>query len=62
MVTSKEEVYLGDGCYARFDGQAIVLRAPREGERRDDVVYLERGVFEELKDFAENCWGSAAEN
>jgi hypothetical protein len=32
MTADREnEVYLGDGLYASFDGYTLVLRAPREG-------------------------------
>ncbi len=41
-----QEVYLGDGCYARFDGFSVILRAPRaEG---DHIIYLEPSVFDAL--------------
>lgn len=44
------ETYIGDGCYASFDGYQIKLRAPRlEG---DHEVYLEPDVFQGLIDFA----------
>jgi hypothetical protein len=36
------ETYLGDGCYASWDGWQVKLRAPREGG--DHVVFLEDGL------------------
>jgi hypothetical protein len=44
-----EEVFLGDGLYASFDGFMITLRAPREDG--DHVVMLEPGVFAALVEF-----------
>lgn len=41
------EVYLGDGLYARYDGQEIRLRAPREGG--DHEVCLDMDMFELLQ-------------
>ncbi len=45
------EVYLGDGLYARFDGFTIWLRAPRE--TGDHYVALEPQVYAELTRFVE---------
>lgn len=44
------EVYLGDGLYARYDGFALWLRAPRE--HGDHVVALEPQVLREFLRFA----------
>lgn len=41
-----KETYLGDGLYVSFDGQHIVLRAPRFGT--DHWVALERDVYHSL--------------
>jgi hypothetical protein len=49
--TTRDEVYLGDGLYAVFDGYQIVLRAPRENG--DHLVALEPEVFTALVQFAE---------
>lgn len=57
-VESGKEVYLGDGCYARFDGWSIWLRAPRDNG--DHLVALEPDVFEKLQEFAAEAWGVAA--
>lgn len=46
----EREVYLGDGCYASFDGWQIWLRAPRE--RGDHVIALEPLTLRALMDFA----------
>ena len=46
-----DEVYLGDGLYARFDGFTIWLRAPRE--TGDHYVALEPQVYAELTRFVE---------
>lgn len=48
------EHYLGDGCFASFDGYQIKLRAPRD--HGDDEVYLEPGTFAELLRFARKFW------
>lgn len=47
---SDKETYLGDGCYASFDGFQIKLRAPRD--HGDDEVFLEPMTFEALLTFA----------
>ena len=49
-----EEISLGDGLYASFDGWHIVLRLP--GKRRDRYVLLEPVVFAALADFASKVW------
>lgn len=38
-----DEIYLGDGLYGSFDGESIVLRAPRLGG--DDFVSLESNTL-----------------
>lgn len=44
-----KETYLGDGCYASFDGYQIWLRAPRaSGEH---VIALDPKVYEALIKF-----------
>lgn len=50
-VAEKDEVYLGDGLYAWFDGWQIILRAPRE--HGDHWVGLEPATFAALLQFAE---------
>ena len=42
-----EETYLGDGLYARYNGQEIWLRAPREGG--DHEVCLDTDMLEQLQ-------------
>jgi hypothetical protein len=49
MMPVIDEVYLGDGLYARFDGYQIILRAPRIGG--DHWVALEMQVFDALLAF-----------
>ena len=49
-----DELYLGDGLYASFDGNSIKLRAPREGG--DHIVYLEADLYQALADYASRCW------
>jgi hypothetical protein len=44
-----EEVYLGDGLYASFDGDMLKLRAPRENG--DHVIYLEPEIYAALQRF-----------
>lgn len=43
------ETYLGDGCYASFDGYQICLRAPRE--KGDHLIFLEPEVYRALVAF-----------
>ncbi len=50
MPTMEGEEYLGDGCYASFDGWQICLRAPRENG--DHIVYLEPQLMSRLLSFA----------
>jgi hypothetical protein len=47
-----KETYLGDGCYASFDGWQICLRAPRE--EGDHVIYLEPWAVEALHAYIES--------
>lgn len=44
-----EETYLGDGLYARWDGYAVWLRAPRE--HGDHCVALEPQVLDTFLQF-----------
>jgi hypothetical protein len=44
-----EEFYLGDGVYACFQGDAVKLRAPREGG--DSEIWLEPDHLKALIDF-----------
>ena len=46
---SKQETYLGDGCYASFDGYQIWLRSPREAG--DHTIALEPETFIALMRF-----------
>ncbi len=46
-----EEVYLGDGLYAGFDGWQIVLKA-NDSINPTDTVYLEPAVLHELIGYA----------
>ena len=47
------EIYLGDGLYASYDGWMIKLRAPREDG--DHVVYLEPTVWRALLAWGVPC-------
>lgn len=49
------EIYLGDGLYASFDGFSIKLRAPRD--RGDHEVYIEPDMFKLLIKYAATVWG-----
>jgi hypothetical protein len=40
MTDAMKETYLGDGLYAKFDGEYVYLRAPRE--HGDHWVALDR--------------------
>jgi hypothetical protein len=48
--------YLGDGVYAAFDGQQIILSANGDGINlpASDTIYLEPEVFEGLKTWVES--------
>lgn len=48
------ETYIGDGCYASFDGYQIKLRVPCDHD--DQEVCLERRTFEGLLQFARSYW------
>ena len=48
----QDEVYLGDGLYASFDGYQIKLRAPRNNG--DHEVYLEAPVLKEFGRFVKD--------
>jgi hypothetical protein len=50
-MSKDEEVYLGDGVYAHFDGQSLWLRASRE-DGGDELIALDPVVFEALREFA----------
>ncbi len=54
-----KERYLGDGCYASFDGWQIKLRAPRDGG--DHEIYLEPQVLSALEEFIVDLRKEAAE-
>jgi hypothetical protein len=47
-----EETYLGDGLYARYNGQEIWLRAPRE--EGDHEVCLDTRMLEQLQKLVDN--------
>jgi hypothetical protein len=49
MNAANNEIYIGDGLYASWDGFGYTLRAPRtEG---DHYVYLEPHVLKEFQDY-----------
>jgi hypothetical protein len=48
-MTEPDEVYLGDGLYASWDGFAVWLRAPRE--EGDHRVALEPHALRALAEF-----------
>ena len=48
-MTKVDEVYLGDGLYASFDGYQFVLRAPREDG--DHWVALEPSTLVAFDEF-----------
>jgi len=49
MTAKPTETYLGDGLYAKYDGFAVWLRAPREHD--DHVVALEPQVLRQFVEF-----------
>jgi hypothetical protein len=51
-----KEVYLGDGCFASFDGWSIWLRTQRD-DGVDHLVALDPQVFWKLRDYAKAVWG-----
>lgn len=52
-----QEIYLGDGLYAHFDGYHFWLRAPRE--HSDHEVGLEPPVFDALLEYRERVYQDA---
>jgi hypothetical protein len=59
MPDDQKEIYLGDGCYASFDGFQIWLRAPRaEG---DHLVALEYTAFDRLMTYGQSIWRPSSE-
>ncbi len=52
--------YLGDGVYADFDGEHIVLTA-ENGTTATDTVYLNREVFEALVGYEKRLRGGKDE-
>jgi len=48
----QDDVYIGDGLYAAFDGWGFTLRARRGG--REHWVYLEPEVYVAFRRFVEN--------
>ncbi len=52
-----QEIYLGDGLYAHFDGYNFILRAPREFS--DHCVALEPPVFDALLEYREQVYVDA---
>lgn len=47
---TNEKVYLGDGCYAQFDGHGIVLTT-ENGIETTNRIYLEPEVYAALLRF-----------
>lgn len=54
MPEPHDELYLGDGLFASFDGYAIILRAPRE--HGDHWVSIEPIMWHDLAVFAQKVW------
>lgn len=42
-----EKTYLGDGCYARYDGNGVVLTT-ENGVETTNTIYLEPEVYASL--------------
>ena len=55
-MTEPTESYLGDGCFASYDGFQFTLRAPR-GEQQSDYVVLEPEVLESFHRYIEAMCG-----
>ena len=55
-MSEHEEVYLGDGLYASFDGYSFILRAPRDGG--DHWVALEPSVLKAFDKFRQATVGT----
>jgi hypothetical protein len=49
-------VYLGDAVYASFDGFHIWLHL--NDHRSPPLVALEAGVYQQLKEYAAQVWGT----
>ena len=50
-MSQEQEVYLGDGLYASFDGWQVKLRAPRGNS--DGEVFLEPEVLAQFLKYVE---------
>lgn len=46
-IVSNKDAYIGDGVYARFNGQEIWLRAPSDGG--DRYICLNSGMLEQIQ-------------
>jgi hypothetical protein len=53
------ETYLGDAVYASFDGYQIKLRT---GDANNQVIYLEPGVYEQLKKFVASLYNTGEQS
>jgi hypothetical protein len=53
---NEPETYLGDGLYARFDGETVWLRAPRENGNH--IVALEPQVLAKFMVFVAGLPGN----
>jgi hypothetical protein len=53
MAEKLNEVYLGDGLYASFDGYMFILRTPRE--HGDHWIGLEPDVLQAFNLYRANC-------
>lgn len=53
-IDKKNDIYLGDGLYAGFDGYQFILKAPREYGVH--YVALEPDVFDALIRYRERCY------
>ena len=52
-----KETYLGDGCYASYDGWQVCLRVPRD--EGNHYVYLDPSVLRALEKFVDGCLGES---
>lgn len=57
-VTGERTTYLGDGVYARYDGNWYIWLAVND--HANEVLAIEPKVLDALLAFAKRCWGEPA--
>lgn len=50
-----EKEYIGDGIYAKFDGQRVTIWTSN-GKNNSDVIYFDEYTAEDLMKFFQQCF------